>query len=67
MIVKVLHPFYITEAIRLMTDMPTLAHYFEEYGPNSWKLKPEYESESKQAIAEVERYFTKIKYKISYD
>ena len=67
MIVKVLHPFYITEAIRLMTDMPTLAHYFEEYGPNSWKLKPDYESESKQAIAEVERYFTKIKYKISYD
>ena len=50
-----------------MTDVPTLAHYFEEYGPNSWKLKPEYESESKQAIAEVERYFIKIKYKISYD
>ena len=67
MIVKVLRPFYITEAIRLMTDMPTLAHYFEEYGPNSWKLKPEYESESKQALTEVERYFIKIKYRIDYE
>ena len=65
MIVKVLNPFQVAEASRLMADMPTLAHYFEEHGPNSWNLKPEYESESKQAIAEVERYFTKIKYKIS--
>ena len=67
MIVKVLHPFYITEAIRLMADMPSLAKYFEECGPNSWRIKPEYESESKQARAEVKRYFTKIKYKISYE
>ena len=67
MIVKVLNPFQVAEASRLMTDMPTQAHYFEEYGPNSWRIKPEYESESKQAIVEVERYFTKIKYKISYD
>ena len=66
-IIKVLHPFYVTEAIRLMTDMPTLAHYFEEHGPNSWNLKPEYESESKQALAEVARYFIKIKYKIDYE
>ena len=66
-IVKVLYPFQVAEASRLMTDMPTLAHYFEEYGPNSWKLKPEYESESKQAIAEVERYFIKIKYRIVYE
>lgn len=66
MIIAALNPFQVAEASRLMTDMPTLAHYFEEYRPNSWKLKPEYESESKQAIAEVERYFTKIKYKISY-
>lgn len=66
MIVTALNPFQVAEASRLMTDMPTLAQYFEEYGPNSWRIKPEYESESKQAIAEVERYFTKIKYKISY-
>ena len=26
----------------LMADMPTLAHYFEEYGPNSWRIKLEY-------------------------
>ena len=50
-----------------MTDMPTLAHYFEEHGPNSWNLKPEYESESKQALAEVERYFIKIKYRLDYE
>ena len=67
MIVFVLNPINIPKAIRLMTDMPTLAHYFEEYGPNSWKLKPEYESESKQANAEVARYFTKIKYRIVYE
>mgnify|MGYP003589956071 CR=1 FL=1 len=66
-IVKVLHPFQVAEASRLMTDMPTLAHYFEERGPNSWNLKLEYESESKQAIAEVERYFIKIKYRIVYE
>ena len=67
MIITALNPFQVAETSRLMTDMPTLAHYFEECGPNSWKLKLEYESESKQAIAEVERYFIKIKYKISYD
>lgn len=67
MIVAALNPFQVAEASRLMADMPTLAHYFEEYGPNSWRIKPEYESESKQAIAEVERYFTKIKYIIGYD
>ena len=67
MIVFVLNPINIPKAIRLMTDMPMLAHYFEEYGPNSWKLKPGYESESKQAHAEVERYFIKIKYRIDYD
>ena len=55
------------KAIRLMSDMPTLAHYFEEYGPNSWKLKPEYKPESKQALAEVQRYFIKIKYRIDYE
>ena len=67
MIVSVLNPINTPKAIRLMADMPTLAHYFEEYGPNSWKLKPEYESESKQARAEVERYFIKIKYRIVYE
>ena len=60
--VMVLNPFQVAEASRLMTDMPTLAHYFEEYGPNSWRLKPEYESENKQALAEVARYFIKINY-----
>jgi len=65
MIVTALNPFQVAEASRLMADKPTLAHYFEEYGPNSWKLKPEYESESKQSISEVERYFIKIKYKIN--
>ena len=64
MIVTALNPFQVAEASRLMADKPTLAHYFEEYGPNSWKLKPEYESESKQALAEVVRYFIKIKYGI---
>ena len=67
MIVTALNPFQVAEASRLMTDMPMLSHYFEEYGPNSWKLKPEYESESKQALAEVERYFVKIKYRIDYE
>ena len=67
MIVSVLNPFQVAEASRLMTDMPTLAHYFEEHGPNSWNLKPEYESESKQALAEVERYFIKIKYRAYYE
>ena len=67
MIISVLNPIDIPKAIRLMTDMPTLAHYFEEYGPNSWRLKPEYESESKQALAEVERYFIKIKCRIVYE
>ena len=67
MIVFVLNPINIPKAIQLMTDMPTLAHYFEEHGPNSWNLKPEYESESKQALAEVARYFIKIKYKIDYE
>ena len=67
MIVLVLNPIHIPKAVRLMSDMPTLAHYFEEYGPNSWKLKPEYESESKQALAEVERYFIKIKCRIVYE
>ena len=62
MIVTALNPFQVAEASQLMTDKPTLAKYFEEYGPNSWRIKLEYESESKQAIAEVERYFTKIKY-----
>ena len=67
MIVFVLNPINIPKAIRLMTDMPTLAHYFEEHGPNSWSLKPEYESESKQALAEVARYFIKIKYRLDYE
>ena len=67
MIVFVLNPINIPKALQLMTDMPTLAHYFEEYGPNSWKLKPEYESESKQANAEVERYFIGIKYRFVYE
>ena len=67
MIIFVLNPIDIPKAIRLMTDMPTLAQYFEECGPNSWNLKPEYKSESKQAIAEVERYFIKIKYRIVYE
>lgn len=67
MIVFVINPITLHKAIRLMSDMPTLAHYFEEHGPNSWRLKPEYESESKQANAEVERYFIKIKYIIDYE
>ena len=67
MIVSVLNPIDIPKAIWLMADMPTLAHYFEEHGPNSWNLKPEYESESKQALSEVERYFIKIKYRIDYE
>ena len=67
MIVFVLNPINIPKAIRLMTDMPTLAHYFEERGPNSWNLKLEYETESKQALAEVERYFIKIKYRVYYE
>ena len=67
MIVFVLNPINIPKAVRLMSDMPTLAHYFEEHGPNSWNLKPEYKPESKQALAEVERYFIKIKYRIVYE
>ena len=60
--ITVLNPFQVAEASRLMTDTPTLAHYFEEYGPNSWRLRPAYKSENKQALAEVARYFIKINY-----
>ena len=67
MIIFVLNPIDIPKAIRLMADMPTLAHYFEEYGPFSWKLKPQLRAEDKQAAEEVAKYFTEFKYGIAYE
>ena len=66
MIVFVLNPINIPKAIRLMADVPELAHYFEEYGPFSWKLKPQFRAEAKQAAEEVAKYFTEFNYGITY-
>ena len=45
-----------------MAEQATLMHFFTQLTGNSWELKRE--EDRARALAEVERYFTNINYKV---